>query len=104
MPMNKILTGDCLRHLRDLPASSVDLAFADPPFNVGYEYDVYDDRRSSEDYLEWTESWLAAVKRTLKPDGSFWIAIGDDSSLEGSTNIDAVEYSSRSRSWATTPR
>ena len=45
---NTIHTGDCLRHLAGLPAGCVDLAFADPPFNIGYEYDVYDDRQSRE--------------------------------------------------------
>ena len=65
--MDRILTGDCLRHLAALPEASVDLAFADPPFNIGYEYDVYDDRQSRADYLAWTERWLAAVQRVLKP-------------------------------------
>ena len=60
--MNEILTGDCLEHLARLPAASVDLAFADPPFNIGYDYDVYNDRRGRDDYLVWTEKWLAAVE------------------------------------------
>src|SRR5262245_66680809 len=76
--MNQILTGDCLRHLAGLPAGCVDLAFADPPFNIGYEYDVYDDRQRPRDYLGWTEAWLAAVRRVLKPAGSFYVAIGDE--------------------------
>ena len=45
--MDQILIGDCLRHLAELPRASVDLAFADPPFNIGYEYDVYNDRRAA---------------------------------------------------------
>ena len=65
--MDSILTGDCLRHLAALPAASVDLAFADPPFNIGYDYDVYDDRRARDDYLAWTDGWLRAVRRVLKP-------------------------------------
>src|SRR5262249_17445015 len=55
----------------------VDLAFADPPFNIGYEYDQYDDRKAKAEYLAWTEKWLAAVRRVLKPTGSFYVAIGD---------------------------
>jgi site-specific DNA-methyltransferase (adenine-specific) len=65
--MNQILTGDCLRLLAEWPAASVDLAFADPPFNIGYEYDVYRDQKSRADYLAWTDQWLAAVRRVLKP-------------------------------------
>src|SRR5947209_5855533 len=88
--MNKILTGDCLRHLAELPAGCVDLAFADPPFNIGYEYDVYNDRQSKADYLEWTERWLAAVRRVLKPDGSFYVAIGDEYAAEMKVRLDAL--------------
>ena len=61
---------------------SVDLAFADPPFNVGYKYDVYDDRKEADDYLDWTRTWTREVARVLKPDGSFWLAIGDEFAAE----------------------
>ena len=72
MGWNDVITGDCLEVLAGLPAGSVDLAFADPPFNIGYEYDVYHDRRHAADYLVWTEKWLAAVNRVLKlSDGSY---------------------------------
>jgi DNA modification methylase len=59
-PTDCLLTGDCLRLLSELPEGSVDLAFADPPFNIGYEYDVYDDRQTKEKYLAWTDQWLTA--------------------------------------------
>jgi site-specific DNA-methyltransferase (adenine-specific) len=65
-----------------LESASVDLAFADPPFNIGYEYDVYEDQKSAEEYLAWTKMWGEAVKRALKPTGSFWLAIGDDFAAE----------------------
>ncbi|MFW6145695.1 MAG: DNA-methyltransferase [Planctomycetota bacterium] len=61
---------------------SVDLAFADPPFNIGYKYDVYDDQMAADEYLNWTRDWGAALVRTLKPTGSFWLAIGDDFAAE----------------------
>src|SRR3569623_729020 len=76
--MNTIHTGDCLHHLAGLPPACVDLAFADPPFNIGYEYDTYDDRQAAEHYLDWTRAWGKALARALKPDGTFWLAIGDD--------------------------
>ena len=84
-----VQTGDCLERLATLPAGSVDLAFADPPFNIGYEYDLYDDRRAKADYLAWTDKWLAAVKRVLQPDGSFFVAIGDEYAAEMKVRLDA---------------
>jgi site-specific DNA-methyltransferase (adenine-specific) len=88
--MGQILTGDCLRLLAELPAGSVDLAFADPPFNIGYEYDVYEDDRSHSDYLTWTERWLAAVRRVLAPTASFYVAIGDEYAAELKVRLDAL--------------
>jgi site-specific DNA-methyltransferase (adenine-specific) len=87
--MDQILTGDCLRHLAGVAPASVDLAFADPPFNIGYEYDVYDDRQSRAEYLLWTERWLAAVERVLRPGGSFYVAIGDEYAAELKVRLDA---------------
>jgi site-specific DNA-methyltransferase (adenine-specific) len=72
------------------PEASVDLAFADPPFNIGYEYDTYDDRRAKADYLVWTETWLGAVRRVLKPTGSFYVAIGDEYAAEVKVRLDAL--------------
>ncbi|PHR96392.1 MAG: site-specific DNA-methyltransferase [Blastopirellula sp.] len=68
--------------MKKLPAGSVDLAFADPPFNIGYKYDVYDDRKSADDYLAWSKQWITEVVRVLKPNGSFWLAIGDEFAAE----------------------
>jgi site-specific DNA-methyltransferase (adenine-specific) len=79
---NRIHQQDCVEGMAALPAESVDLAFADPPFNIGYEYDEYDDRRRSEEYLEWSRRWTAEVVRVLKPDGTFWLAIGDEYAAE----------------------
>lgn len=84
-----ILTGDCLEKLAALPEESVNLAFADPPFNIGYSYDIYDDHQSRDAYLEWTERWLAAVHRVLKPTGSFFVAIGDEYAAELKVRLDA---------------
>lgn len=88
---NEVRTGDCLALLAELPSQSVDLAFADPPFNIGYGYDVYDDRRAKADYLGWTERWLAAVSRVLKPSGSFFVAIGDEFAAEHKVRLDALD-------------
>jgi site-specific DNA-methyltransferase (adenine-specific) len=90
MDFDRLITGDCIAGMNALPAGCVDLAFADPPFNIGYEYDVYHDRRGTGDYLAWTERWLAAVTRVLKPKGSFFVAIGDEYVAEHKIRLDAL--------------
>ena len=80
--LNRIIEGDCIEQLAKLPEGYVDLAFADPPFNIGYDYDEYDDRRSADDYLDWSKQWMQAVHRALKPNGTFWLAIGDEYAAE----------------------
>ncbi|MCO6438713.1 MAG: site-specific DNA-methyltransferase [Phycisphaerae bacterium] len=78
----EIIQGDCIKGMADLEEGSVDLVFADPPFNIGYKYDVYDDRRAAEEYLDWSRQWIEGVKRVLKPNGTFWLAIGDEFAAE----------------------
>ncbi len=68
--------GDCLKILRNLPDASVDLIATDPPFNIGHEYDEYEDWKTTEEYLQWTRQWLAESVRMLRPKGSIWVAIG----------------------------
>ncbi|MCH8006754.1 MAG: hypothetical protein IH888_11080, partial [Planctomycetes bacterium] len=80
--LNRIVVGDCLRGLRKLPDGVVDLVFADPPFNIGYQYDAYEDRLPVDEYLEWSRTWMKEVKRVLKPNGTFWLAIGDEHAAE----------------------
>ena len=74
--------GDCLAGMRGMEDGSVDLAFADPPFNIGYDYDVYDDRRGGDEYLDWCREWTREVVRVPKPAGTFWLAIGDEFAAE----------------------
>ncbi|AQT70109.1 DNA adenine methyltransferase YhdJ [Anaerohalosphaera lusitana] len=75
---NKILCGDCIEMLNGVDEPVADLIFADPPFNIGYEYDKYKDTLKSEKYITWTRDWMGACVNALKPHGSFYIAIGDD--------------------------
>ena len=63
LELNKVYRGDCVKRLAKIDAGSVDLVFADPPFNIGYDYDLYDDRRSRRDYLQWSRKWMAGVSR-----------------------------------------
>lgn len=70
-----IRCGDCKELLPCVPAGSVRLVFADPPFNLGRQYDSYSDRLSDEEYINWLAEWINMVKPVLTPDGSFWLAI-----------------------------
>ncbi len=79
---NKVHQGDCLKRLGQVEAGSVDLVFADPPFNIGYQYDLYDDRRSRREYVDWCRDWMKGLFRALKPTGTFWLAIGDEYAAE----------------------
>lgn len=76
--LNKIICGDCIEILSKADKPFADLIFADPPFNIGYKYDKYNDKQKHEHYIEWTEKWMKACYEVLKEDGSFYIAIGDD--------------------------
>ncbi|MFI5453850.1 MAG: DNA-methyltransferase [Isosphaerales bacterium] len=75
-------TGDCLKLFPMLEAGTIDLIFADPPFNIGYDYDIYDDRRDADAYIDWSLAWGREVVRVLKPSGAFWLAIGDEFAAE----------------------
>ncbi|MFM9963464.1 MAG: DNA methyltransferase [Planctomycetaceae bacterium] len=95
--LNQIHHGDCIAGMNALPAGTIDLAFADPPFNIGYDYDVYNDARGRQEYLEWSRTWIAAVHRVLKSDGAFWLAIGDEYAAE--LKIMSQELGFHCRSW-----
>ena len=78
---NSIVCGDCVTLLRaehEARGAFADLIFADPPFNIGYEYDSYNDHVDHDQYVKWTKDWMAVCVNVLRDHGSFWIAIGDD--------------------------
>jgi modification methylase len=84
---NKILVGNCLAELRKIPSASVDLVFADPPYNLQLAGDLtrpdqsnvdavndhWDKFASFADYDEFTIAWLTQCRRVLKPDGALWV-------------------------------
>jgi len=77
-----LYTGDCLELFSKVEEGTIDLIFADPPFNIGYDYDIYDDSRDAEAYRKWTTAWGREVVRVLGPSGTFWLAIGDEFAAE----------------------
>mgnify|MGYP002632317169 FL=1 len=95
--LGRIHNGDCIEGMNSLPEGSVDLVFADPPFNIGYKYDVYEDKMAADDYLKWSNDWMTAAYRALKSDGTFWLAIGDDFAAE--LKIEAQKIGFHCRSW-----
>lgn len=81
-----VVQGDCLQVLvppLDTYASLVQghqprLAIADPPYNIGYEYRTYNDKRKSTEYLDWCQDWLTQLYNALAKDGTLWLFIGDE--------------------------
>ena len=68
--VNKIICGDCIDVMAEMPDESVDLVFADPPFNVGKQYPNGD---KISDYRKWCKQWIDQCFRVLKPTGSFYL-------------------------------
>ena len=87
LPVGQILDGDCIAAMRSLPAASVDLVFADPPYNLqlggnlarpdGSHVDAVTDHWDKFDsfaaYDQFSREWLAEARRVLKPTGSLWV-------------------------------
>ena len=67
---------DCVEVFRQLPSRSVDVIVTSPPYNLGVRYNRYQDTLSAADYLEWTNTWVAAAARVLRPNGSLFLNVG----------------------------
>lgn len=72
---NRIINGDCVEVMKNLPDNTIDLVLTSPPYNVGVNYDQCDDTKDMEEYWNWTEEWLSEVFRILKDDGRVAINI-----------------------------
>ena len=84
---NRVIVGDCIAELRKLPSESVDLVFADPPYNLQLASELlrpnntrvdgvdddWDKFTSFSAYDEFCRAWLAECRRILKPDGALWV-------------------------------
>ena len=71
--LNTLHKAPCLEVLRAIPSETVDLAFADPPFNLTKPYNNCADDRAAHDYLGWCKRWLIEYERVLKPGGAMFI-------------------------------
>jgi site-specific DNA-methyltransferase (adenine-specific) len=87
LPLNQILHGGCIEILKSLPGDSVDLIFADPPYNLQLRNDLYRPNMTKVDavndgwdkfdgfaeYDAFTREWLSASQRVLKETGTIWV-------------------------------
>jgi DNA modification methylase len=99
MEKDKIYLGDCVELLQQVESESIDLVFADPPFNIGYAYNTYKDNKSYEEYKEWSNKWIEECIRSLKPNGSMYVAIGDEYAAE--INVILKNNNMNFRNWIT---
>jgi len=68
---------DCVRGMRErLADGSVDVVVTSPPYNLGIDYNGYDDGGSRSDYLDWMSTVGAEIKRVLADNGSFFLNVG----------------------------
>ena len=71
---HKILFGDVLEALNNIEDESVDLIFADPPYNIGKNFGGLKDKWNTDDeYLSWCYKWIDLCIKKLKPNGSFYV-------------------------------
>ena len=71
---SKIILGDAIEVLATLPDESIDLIFADPPYNIGKNFNGIKDKwESEEEYLKWCYHWLDLCIKKIKPEGSFYV-------------------------------
>ena len=71
--------GDCLEVLKDIPDKSIDCIITSPPYWKGFEYEAY--FNSYKQYLDWCKLWLKECKRVLKPNGTFYLNVINDSEI-----------------------
>ena len=79
---NRIVLGNCIEIMKEIPSSKIDLIFADPPYNIGIKYDNHNDKMMYEDYISWSEKWITECVRLLSNNGSIYIAINDEHAAE----------------------
>ena len=73
--INKVINGDTVDVMSEMPEGWVDLVVTSPPYNVGIKYDEHNDEIVMDEYWEWSEKWLTEVYRLLKDDGRIAINI-----------------------------
>lgn len=70
---HELICGDALEALDGIPKSSIDLVFADPPYNIGKEFGPLTRQLSEDQYVKWCDEWIKKVHNVLAEDGSFYV-------------------------------
>lgn len=70
---NRLYNMDCISFLQELDSASVDLVVSSPPYNIGIDYDSWDDLMPWNDYIDWCTEWMKECYRVLKDDGRICI-------------------------------
>lgn len=72
----KLIKGDCIEEMQKIQENTIDCIITSPPYWKGFEYEAY--FNSYKQYLDWSEQWLKECKRILKPKGTFYLNISND--------------------------
>lgn len=82
---------DCVEGMKHIPDNFIDLILTSPPYNIGIDYDSYDDNRGWDEYYEWCRTWLKECLRVLKPDGriaiNHYLSFGNANHREAPTGV-----------------
>jgi len=73
LPLDQVIIGNCLEKLAEIPDNTIDVCFADPPFNLDKKYTSYRDHLALDVYMDWCEKWLLELVRVTKPTGSILV-------------------------------
>jgi site-specific DNA-methyltransferase (adenine-specific) len=73
--INKVINGDCIEVMGEMPEGSIDLIVTSPPYGVNIAYDTHDDDMEINQYLEFTRNWMTEAYKVLKDDGRIAINI-----------------------------
>jgi len=75
--MNEIICGDCIEIMKTIPKGFVNLIMTSPPYNVGLNYEGYDDNLSDEEYLAFTGNWLKGCFRVAAESTRLYVVLPD---------------------------
>lgn len=70
---NIVALGDCIKFMKNMKTESVDLIFADEPYNIGKDFGNSSDKQDSKEYIEWNKMWIDEAMRILKPNGTMYL-------------------------------
>ena len=93
-----IITGECVPAMDEIPANKIRLIFADPPYNIGVDYNKRGKKKdllTPEEYLANTRAWMEQAERVLTDDGALWVMICDEWAIEYGTILKEIGFEIR---------